>query len=79
MKTFNLVEHVIFETAEKRFKNVVKNTRSFNKGVITSKTTKYANGKTVSFYSKKTKKHLRDIFMVHDRFGWTTGITDFKG
>ncbi len=63
---------------ERRFKNIVSNTRKFNRGYITSKCIKSANGETVEFRRKADGKLYRLISLVADRYCLELNYQDYE-
>jgi len=63
---------------EKRFKDVVNNTKKFNRGYISSKTIKHANGETVEFSRKSDNKLYRSISLLADRYCLELTYQDYE-
>ncbi len=69
--------HLDFDKLNKRLQNIVKNTKKFNGGLITTKKEKSATAIKVSIFYKKTNKLLRRLVLVHDRCGWDLHVEDY--
>jgi len=63
---------------EKRFKNIVSNTKKFNRGLIKTKTRKVANGTIVEFRNKSNDKLCRAINLVTDRYTTELSYQDYQ-
>jgi hypothetical protein len=70
--------HGEFTEINKRFENMVKTTKRFNSGLVSTKTIKRANGTTVDFRHKKTGVLKRSISLLSDRNGWELSYQDYK-
>ncbi len=69
--------HGEFESVQKRYKNAVSNAKKFNRGLITARKTKVANGEMTKFYYEGNL--IQEFYILHDRTGWEFGITKFDG
>jgi hypothetical protein len=71
--------HINYDTIKRRYDNIVKNTKSFNRGILGSKTVKLGNGFRTYFFKKSNGVNVREITLLSDRFGWDLYVTDFLG
>ena len=62
----------------KKYNSAIKNTRTFNLGLLTSKETKLSNGFKTEFFRKDTKELLLEWYLIHDRQGWELGAVTYK-
>ncbi len=68
------VEHIEFDKIEKRYNNIVANTKRLNN--LKTKSVKLGNGKKTYFY-KYGDKVLREVTLTSNKCGWDLVITDF--
>ena len=64
-------------TVFKRYRNAVRNTKNFNRGLVDSKKVKYTNGEKTEFFRKNIE--VRDIFFREENGSYVFGFVDYPG
>ncbi len=68
------VTHTNYDNIKKRYNNIVLNTKRLNN--LKTKKVKLGNGEKTYFF-KRPDQVLREVTLIHDKFGWDLYITDF--
>ena len=65
-----------FDRLNKRYKSAVGNAKKFNRGIITTKTVKSANGHQTMFYSNGVL--VQEFYILSDCHGYAFGYVTYK-